>query len=249
MSRRTGVPVAVATGVYREPWVPDWVYEAGDEALEAWMHRELTRVSTARGILAGFVKISASEDGIRPVEERVVRAAARAAAHAPAPSSGRTRRTGGSCWGRSTSPWPRACRRTGSCPSTRRPSGRAVRQEIVDRGAWIEFDDVGQGDDTRTLELVLGSLAGGRGTGCWSPTTRGGSTRPCRVAGSPPVHRADDDVPAAAAGGGCGPGRRRRPLRPQPVPRVRAVSSIADCRTTAGHRETDDLLGVAVPPR
>lgn len=163
VSRRSGLPVAVATGVYREPWVPDWVYEATDEALEAWMHRELTEGVDGTGVRAGFVKVSAAEDGIRPVEERVVRAAARAAART------------GALVGSHTTDGRVVLGQIDLAVAESLPPERflsihtqtigdaGVRQEIVARGAWIEFDDVGQGDDPRTLELVLGGLAAGQG--------------------------------------------------------------------------------------
>lgn len=184
VSRRTGVPVAVATGVYREPWVPDWVYEATDAELEAWIHRELTEGVDGTGIRAGFVKISAAEDGIRPVEERVVRAAARAAARTGALVGSHTTD------GRVVLGQIDLAVAEGLAPDrflsihTQTIADAALRREIVDRGAWIEFDDVGQGDDARTLELVLGSLEAGQGerllvshdAGWFDPALPGGGT-------------------------------------------------------------------------
>lgn len=162
VSRRVGLPVVVATGVYREPWVPDWVYAASDDELEAWMHRELTEGVDDSGVVAGFVKISADEDGIRPVEERVARAAARAAARTGALVGSHT--TNGAVVLRQID----LAVAEGLAPDrflsihTQTITDPGLRQAIVDRGAWIEFDDVGQDDDARTLELVLDSLEAGQ---------------------------------------------------------------------------------------
>ncbi|GAA0311861.1 esterase [Kineococcus aurantiacus] len=186
-SRRTGLPVVVATGVYREPWVPDWVYGASDDELEAWMHRELTEGVEGSGVLAGFIKISAAEDGIRPVEERVVRAAARAAARTGALVGSHTTD------GRVVLGQIDLAVAEGLAPDrflsihTQTITDPGLRQAIVDRGAWIEFDDVGQGGrdgDARTLELVLDSLAAGQtgrvllshDAGWFDPALPGGGT-------------------------------------------------------------------------
>ncbi|NAZ81893.1 esterase [Kineococcus sp. R8] len=184
VSRRTGVPVVVATGVYREPWVPQWVYGANDEELEAWLHRELTEGVEDSGVLAGFIKISAAEDGIRPVEERVVRAAARAAARTGALVGSHTT-DGEVVLGQID-----LAVAEGLAPDrflsihTQTITDPAVRQAIVDRGAWIEFDDIGQGDDAQTLGMVLDSLEAGQAgqvllshdAGWFDPALPGGGT-------------------------------------------------------------------------
>jgi len=203
VSRRTGVPVVVATGVYREPWVPDWVYGASDDELEAWMHRELTEGVDDSGVLAGFIKISAAEDGIRPVEERVVRAAARAAARTGALVGSHT--TDGAVLlgqidlavAEGLAPDRFLSIHTQTIPDP------ALRQAIVDRGAWIEFDDVGQADDARTLQLVLDSLAAGQAgrvllshdAGWFDPALPGGGTP------RPFTHLTGSFLPALRAAG------------------------------------------------
>ncbi|NIZ90268.1 phosphotriesterase family protein [Kineococcus rubinsiae] len=203
VSCRTGVPVVVATGVYREPWVPDWVYGASDDELEAWMHRELTEGVDDSGVLAGFIKISAAEDGIRPVEERVVRAAARAAARTGALVGSHT--TDGAvvlgqidlAVAEGLAPDRFLSIHTQTIPDP------ALRQAIVDRGAWIEFDDVGQADDARTLQLVLDSLEAGQvgrvllshDAGWFDPALPGGGTP------RPFTHLTGSFLPALRAAG------------------------------------------------
>ena len=37
VSEATGMPLVVPTGIYREPWVPDWAQAASEDALCEWM--------------------------------------------------------------------------------------------------------------------------------------------------------------------------------------------------------------------
>lgn len=78
VSQATGLPIVVPTGNYREPWIPDWVRDASEAALEAWMVRELEERFDEADFRAAWIKISAGDDGITPLEERILRAAARA---------------------------------------------------------------------------------------------------------------------------------------------------------------------------
>ncbi|MGQ7298135.1 phosphotriesterase family protein [Quadrisphaera sp. KR29] len=161
VSRAAGLPVVVATGVYREPWVPDWVYAASDADLERFLASELTEGAGGTGVVAGFIKVSAGDDGLRPVEERVLRAAARAAAST------------GALIGSHTADGRVVLRQLDVLASEGLPPERflsihtqlvtdpGLRQEVVDRGAWIEYDHVGQGDDEAALALVLASLEAG----------------------------------------------------------------------------------------
>ena len=42
VSEAANFPVVVATGIYREPWVPAWAHDASEVELTAWMVRKLT---------------------------------------------------------------------------------------------------------------------------------------------------------------------------------------------------------------
>jgi phosphotriesterase-related protein len=187
VSRAAGVPVVLATGIYREPWVPEWAFTATDEELESWMFGELTEHVDGCDTVAGFVKISAGDDGLRPIEERVLRAAARAAARTGALVGTHT------VDGRVVLQQLEAAVSEGLSPDrflsihTQAIPDPGLRNAIVDRGAWIEYDDVGQGDDSGTLRLVMASLEAGHvgrmlvshDAGWFDPAQpRGGVSRP-----------------------------------------------------------------------
>jgi phosphotriesterase-related protein len=79
VSQATQFPIAVATGLYREPWTPQWARDMREEQLQDWMHGELQHGIGDTGVQAAFIKLSAGDDGITEVEKKILRAASRAA--------------------------------------------------------------------------------------------------------------------------------------------------------------------------
>jgi phosphotriesterase-related protein len=71
-------PVVVPTGIYREPWVPSWAYDAPMEMIRDWMIAELNGEIEDSGVQAGWIKLSAGDEGLTPVEIKILRAAAQA---------------------------------------------------------------------------------------------------------------------------------------------------------------------------
>lgn len=78
VSEATGFPVLVPTGIYREPWIPPWAHEASEDALYAWMLGELTDHLEESDFPAGWIKLSAGDDGLTAAETKILQAAARA---------------------------------------------------------------------------------------------------------------------------------------------------------------------------
>lgn len=72
-------PVVVPTGIYRQPWVPQWAINASQDFLYDWMRKELEVGIGETGVQAGFIKLSAGDDGLTAVEEKILRAAVHAA--------------------------------------------------------------------------------------------------------------------------------------------------------------------------
>jgi phosphotriesterase-related protein len=79
VARAADFPIVLPTGIYREPWVPDWAIAAGRAELAAWMRAELIHSIKLTGIPAGFIRLSAGDDGMTPIEEKILRAAIDAA--------------------------------------------------------------------------------------------------------------------------------------------------------------------------
>jgi phosphotriesterase-related protein len=79
VSEATNFPIVMATGIYREPWVPAWAQQASEDELYEWMLGELTGEIENSGVRAAWIKLSAGDDGLTPIETKILRAAARAA--------------------------------------------------------------------------------------------------------------------------------------------------------------------------
>jgi phosphotriesterase-related protein len=162
VSEAVGFPLVVPTGVYREPWIPAWIHEADEERLREWMLGELAAGIGDTGIRAGWIKLSAGDDGMTPCEQKVLRAASRAAAATGAAIGSHTIRGGV------------LLRQLDEAEKRGFDPGRFVwihaqvendhglRREAARRGAWIEIDNIGQpGADDGVIALLCRCLDDG----------------------------------------------------------------------------------------
>ncbi|WP_075215956.1 phosphotriesterase family protein [Mongoliimonas terrestris] len=161
VSLATGVPVVVPTGSYREPWVTPFVRTADDATLEAWMVRELTERFDEADFRAGWIKLSAGDDAISPLEERILRAAARAAARTGAVIGSHTMR------GRVALQQMDIIEDEGYTANrfiwihTQKETDLGFHDAAVARGAWIEYDHVSRDPDEEVKALILRALDAG----------------------------------------------------------------------------------------
>ena len=59
-----GLPTMLVTGIYREPYMPDWAYTATVDEIADFLRTELTVGVTDTGIPAGFIKLSQNDTGM-----------------------------------------------------------------------------------------------------------------------------------------------------------------------------------------
>lgn len=78
VSEAANLPLVIPTGIYREPWVPDWAHAASEAKLAKWMLSELQGEIEQSGVQAGWIKLSAGDDGLTACETKILRAAATA---------------------------------------------------------------------------------------------------------------------------------------------------------------------------
>jgi len=162
VSRATSFPIVVPTGNYREPWIPDWVREATERQLESWMVRELTKHFDEADFRAGWIKISAGDDGITPMEEKILRAAARAGASTNAVIGSHTIR------GRVVMDQLDIIEEEGYRATrfisihTQEEKDFGLNIAVAERGAWIEYDHVGRAPDEEIIGLILKVREAGR---------------------------------------------------------------------------------------
>ncbi len=163
VSETTGMPIVVPTGIYREPWVPRWAIEANEEALCDWMLSELCGEIAGSGVRAAWVKLSAGDDGITPIEAKILRAAAHAAREVDATIGSHTIR--GDVV-HAQLDIIEACGHRAQRYIWIHASAQAefeLNLEVARRGAWIEYDAIGSQSDALIIERVLRMLDAGFG--------------------------------------------------------------------------------------
>lgn len=136
-------PVVVATGIYREPWIPAWAHEATETKLYEWMLDELTEGIEETGVKAAWIKLSAGDDGITECETKLLRAAARAGLATGAVIGSHTIR------GAVVLQQLDIIQEVGYDASrfiwihTQAEPDLVLHKEVAERGAWLEFDALG----------------------------------------------------------------------------------------------------------
>jgi phosphotriesterase-related protein len=185
VSEATGFAIVVPTGIYREPWVPPFAHEASEDALADWMISELDEGIEESGVRAGWIKLSAGDDGLTDTETKILRAAARAGARTNAVIGSHTIR------GKVVKDQLAIIEAAGYSPSrfisihTQAEPDFALHLEIARRGAWIEYDGIGGwGEDVTYVENINRVLDAGLGDrlllsqdrGWFDPAQPGGGT-------------------------------------------------------------------------
>ena len=165
VSEATGFPLVVPTGVYREPWIPDWIQAASETELSDWMTGELSAEIRPDGVKAGWIKLSAGDDGLTECETKVLRAAAAAGLATNAIIGSHTIR------GRVVRDQLKIIEEVGYSPErfiwihTQAEPDFDLHLEIARRGAWIEYDAIGSDhlNDDFFLEHIQRVLDAGFG--------------------------------------------------------------------------------------
>ena len=185
VSQATGFPIVAPTGVYREPWLPPWVRDASEDDLRTWMIAELTGQIEDTGVQAGWIKVAATDEGVTDAEAKVLRAAAGASSATGATIGSHTLR------GAVARHQLEIVERAGGSPDhfvwihAQREPEIAIHHEIARRGAWIEYDNIGEPDsDDHYLDLVRRGLDAGlrdrillsQDRGWYDPAQPGGGT-------------------------------------------------------------------------
>jgi len=186
VSEATSFPLVVPTGVYREPWIPDWIQAATEAELRDWMASELSDEIRPDGVKAGWIKLSAGDDGLTECETKVLRAAAAAGLTTNAIIGSHTIR------GRVVRDQLKIIEGVGYSSErfiwihTQAEPDFDLHLEIARRGAWIEYDAIGSdqlSDDffieriQRVLEAGLGDrLLLSHDRGWYDPALPGGGT-------------------------------------------------------------------------
>ena len=162
VSDATNFPIVVPTGIYREPWVPAWVHEASEDELFLWMVDELDGEIENSGVQAGFIKLSAGDEGLSTCEAKILCAAARAAVTSEAAIGSHTVR------GWVVREELAILEECGFAPQrfiwihANLEPDFALHLEMAQRGAWIEYDGIGgKQEDAYFIQRIQDLLAAG----------------------------------------------------------------------------------------
>ncbi len=183
VSEAADLPVIVPTGVYREPWIPDWVYDASEAHLTDWMLGELQGEIQDSKVQAGWIKLSAGDDGITDCEAKVLRAAAVAGRETNAVIGSHTIR------GRVVRDQLDIIESLGYTAErfiwihTQAEEDFSLHLEMAGRGAWLEYDWIGNQDekDIGNIQRLLAAgfedrLLLSQDRGWYDPALPGGGT-------------------------------------------------------------------------
>ena len=146
VSEAANLPLVIPTGIYREPWVPDWAHAASEAKLAEWMLSELQGEIEHSGVQAGWIKLSAGDDGLTDCETKILRAAAAAARETNAVIGSHTIR------GRVVRDQLDIIEKMGYTPGrfiwihTQAEPDFELHLEMARRGAWLEYDAIGNVD-------------------------------------------------------------------------------------------------------
>lgn len=187
VSEFAGLPLVVPTGIYREPWIPDWAHKASESELADWMRGELLGEIEGSQVQAGWIKLSAGDEGITPSETKILRAAAAAARDTNAVIGSHTIR------GDVVREQLDIIESVGLSPQrfiwihTQAEEDFELHIEMGVRGAWLEYDAIGNPDvrpDDYYLECIQHLLEADLGDqillshdrGWYDPALPGGGT-------------------------------------------------------------------------
>lgn len=155
VSEFANFPVVVPTGIYREPWVPQWAHNAPMERIRDWMITELTEEIERSGVKAAWIKLSAGDEGLTATETKILRAAAKAGRATNALIGSHT------LSGDVVKDQLNIIEEEGYTPNrflwihTQAEENFSLHLEIARRGTWLEYDSVGSESTTDEYLLSL----------------------------------------------------------------------------------------------
>jgi phosphotriesterase-related protein len=203
ISRATNFPVVLPTGIYREPWVPQWVRDSDEDALVEWMVQELEQGIEDANVRAAWIKVGSTDDGVTAQERKILRAAARAGRQTGAVIGSHTVR------GVVAREQVTIVEEAGYSASrfiwihTQAEPDVALHLEMARRGVWVEYDGIGARPDEWFVSAVQRLLDAGFGKqlllsqdrGWYDPSKPGGGDV------QPFTHLLDEFLPKLRAAG------------------------------------------------
>jgi phosphotriesterase-related protein len=154
LSKASNIHILTNTGLYKEPYLPKyvWEYSAGHLA-DIWI-KEIEQGIDGTPIKAGFIKIAVNPGKVIPIQQKIVRAAALCSLST------------GAAIACHTASGIAAIDVMEILEDERADLGRLIvvhcdaeedlniHREIAKGGAWIEYDSVGEGNVEKILKMI-----------------------------------------------------------------------------------------------
>jgi len=161
LSKASGIRILTNTGLYKEPYLPNYAFEhTADEIANAWVN-EIKEGIDGTAIKAGFIKIAVNQGEIIPIQQKIVRAAARCSLSTGAIIACHTGE------GSAAMHLLRMLDEEGLNPNRLiivhcdAVGDLKYHLEAVQRGAWVEYDSLSEQNAGRTLKLLNAMIENG----------------------------------------------------------------------------------------
>ena len=154
LSKNTGLHIVTNTGLYKEPFLPAYAFtESADQLATRWI-AEIREGIGDSGIKAGFIKIAVNPGPLIPIQQKIVRAAAR------------TQRATGAVIASHTASGLAALEQLGILQEEEVDPGRFIfvhadsevderyLLQVAESGAWVEYDQLKEEEEVHYLRLV-----------------------------------------------------------------------------------------------
>ena len=158
LGEASGIRLLTNTGLYKDPYLPQWAHEASaDELAAAWI-REATEGIGPERIKPGFIKIAVNEGDLSEVQAKIVRAAAL------------TSRATGLVIASHTTTGHAALQELDILAAEGVPASHLIivhmdaepdqelHRQVAERGAWLEYDGIREASAEAKAPLVLEAL-------------------------------------------------------------------------------------------
>jgi phosphotriesterase-related protein len=162
MTAETGLAIMVPTGVYsRAGFVPSSYASMSEGQLRDWMVRELTSGIDNTGVRAGFIKLAVDNTPMSAFQQTMMRAAAQASLQT------------GAAIATHTGSGARALEETAILESeglslnrfiwvhAQSEADMNIHQQLAAKGAYIEFDSIGNASDATIIAKINTMVAAG----------------------------------------------------------------------------------------
>lgn len=154
LAKATGMHILTNTGYYKEPYLPRHAFEESPDELAARWISEIKQGIGDTDVKAGFIKIAVFRELLKPMQQKIVRAACR------------THNTTGATIACHCGHGPAALQILDILKEESTPPDALIivhmnsekdlefHYKAAERGAWIEYDNIGSWSDERHLELI-----------------------------------------------------------------------------------------------